>query len=189
VNKYEALVIFKASFDNDGLDQLLTKVENDMKAHGAKLFRTDKVGRKKLAYDIQKSREGLVAVVGFEAEGKTLAPMTALLNLNEDLIRCIILRNDELDINKPFIVTPVTGREPREMRGGRGGGGGGRGGPRRDGGGDRDDRGRDDRGPRNDDRGPRPQQRDDRGPRPQQRDDRGPRREERSDSVPSSPRY
>ena len=122
MNKYEALLIFKSNFENEGLDAALAKVENDMKTHNAKIFRVDKVGRKKLAYEIQKSREGLIAVVGFEAEGSNIQPLTALLNLNEELIRCVILRNDDLDVSKPFIVTPVTGREPREVRGGRGGG-------------------------------------------------------------------
>jgi small subunit ribosomal protein S6 len=115
-NKYEALLIFKSNFENEGLDGVLTKVEGDFKNN-------NKVGRKKLAYEIQKSREGLIAVVGFEAEGASIKPLTAILNLNEELIRVVILRNDDLDVSKPFIVTPVTGREPREMRGGRGGGG------------------------------------------------------------------
>ncbi len=122
-NKYEALLIFKSNFENEGLDGVLTKVESDFKNNHAKIFRIDKVGRKKLAYEIQKSREGLIAVVGFEAEGASIKPLTAILNLNEELIRVVILRNDDLDVSKPFIVTPVTGREPREMRGGRGRGG------------------------------------------------------------------
>jgi small subunit ribosomal protein S6 len=125
-NKYEALLIFKSNFENEGLDGVLAKVEGDFKNNNAKIFRIDKVGRKKLAYEIQKSREGLIAVVGFEAEGASIKPLTAILNLNEELIRVVILRNDDLDVSKPFIVTPVTGREPREMRGGRGGGRGGR---------------------------------------------------------------
>jgi small subunit ribosomal protein S6 len=125
-NKYEALLIFKSNFENEGLDGVLTKVEGDFKNNNAKIFRIDKVGRKKLAYEIQKSREGLIAVVGFEAEGASIKPLTAILNLNEELIRVVILRNDDLDVSKPFIVTPVTGREPRELRGGRGGSRGGR---------------------------------------------------------------
>ena len=130
MSKYEALLIFKSNFENEGLDNVLTKVEADFKNNNAKIFRIDKVGRKKLAYEIQKSREGLIAVVGFEAEGASIKPLTAILNLNEELIRVVILRNDALDITKPFIVTPVTGREPREMRGGRGGGRDNRGGGR-----------------------------------------------------------
>jgi small subunit ribosomal protein S6 len=129
MTKYEALLIFKSNFETEGLDGVLTKVEADFKNNNAKICRIDKVGRKKLAYEIQKSREGLIAVIGFEAEGASIKPLTAILNLNEELIRVVILRNDDLDMSKPFIVTPVTGREPRELRGGRGGPrGGGRGG-------------------------------------------------------------
>jgi small subunit ribosomal protein S6 len=124
VNKYEALLIFKSSFETEGMDAALTKVEDTLKNNGANLLRTDKVGRKKMAYEIQKVREGFIAVIGFEAPGAAIDPITKVLNINEELIRCIITRNDALDVNKPFIVTPVTGREPREMRGGPRGGGG-----------------------------------------------------------------
>jgi small subunit ribosomal protein S6 len=133
VNKYEALLIFKTIFENEGMESTITKVEDILVQHGAKLLRVDKVGRKKLAYEIQKSREGLIAVIGFEAPGASLQPITNVLNITEELVRYVITRNDDMDINKPFIVTPVTGREPRELRPGGGGrrmGGNDRGGPR-----------------------------------------------------------
>jgi small subunit ribosomal protein S6 len=131
VNKYEALLIFKASFETEGMEAAIAKVEQALKDNGASPLRVDKVGRKKLAYEIQKSREGLIAVIGFEAPGSAIKPITNLMNINEELIRCIITRYDDMDVNKPFIVTPVTGREPREMRGGprRGPGGRPQGGP------------------------------------------------------------
>ena len=67
-------------------------------------------------------REALVAVIGYEAPPEAAAVLTHALKLNEDVLRYTNFRNEELDATKPFVVSPITGREPREINT-RGGGG------------------------------------------------------------------
>jgi small subunit ribosomal protein S6 len=136
MNRYEALMMFNPSFEQESLDALFTNVEGVIKNNKGNVLRTDRIGRKKLAYKIQKTREAFVSVIAFEAPAQALASITNSYRLNEDVLRVTIVRNDALDITKPAIVAPITGREAREPRmGGRrpsgrpmGGGMGNRGG-------------------------------------------------------------
>lgn len=126
MNKYEVLLIFKPNFEAESMDGALQKVQAAVEAQGGSVLRTDRFGRKKLAYRIEKVREGLMAVVAIQLAADKVKDLSFVLKLNEDLLRFTLLRNDALDLEKPFVVTPVTGKEPREPRTGRrpmGGGG------------------------------------------------------------------
>jgi small subunit ribosomal protein S6 len=148
VNKYEILLIFKPNFEVESMDTPIKQVETVLTNAGGSVLRTDRFGRKKLAYRIQKLREGMMAAMVVTLPPQSITDVTFNLKLNEDLMRFTIIRNEDLDADKPLMVTPITGREPREVggRGGRPGGGGGRfnrdgggGGPREGGfGGNRD---------------------------------------------------
>jgi small subunit ribosomal protein S6 len=115
MNKYELLLVFKPAFEGDNLDTALAAIETVIKNQKGKVLRTDKIGRKKMSYAIQKIREALVAVIGFEAPPEAATILNQALKLNEDVIRYTLFRNEELDPTKPFIVQPITGREPREL--------------------------------------------------------------------------
>lgn len=115
MNKYELLLVFKPVFEGDNLDTAVGAVETLIKNQKGKVLRTDKMGRKKLSYAIKKVREALVAVIGYEAPPEAAAVINHALKLNEDVIRYTNFRNEELDATKPFIVSPITGREPREL--------------------------------------------------------------------------
>jgi small subunit ribosomal protein S6 len=132
VNVYEMLLIFKSGAESDNMDQLVKTVEQLLRQYRGKVLRSDKIGRKKLAYQIGKNKEALMAVLAFELDPSQITTLVRALKLNEDVLRATILRNDDLDPSRPFVLTPVTGKEPKEA---------GRGGPRGGGGGGRDSRG------------------------------------------------
>jgi small subunit ribosomal protein S6 len=115
MNKYELLLVFKPVFEGDNLDTAVGAIETTIKNQKGKVLRTDKMGRKKLGYAIKKVREALVAVIAFEAPPEAAAVISHALKLNEDVLRATLLRNEELDPTKSFIVSPITGREPREI--------------------------------------------------------------------------
>ncbi|MDX2085984.1 MAG: 30S ribosomal protein S6 [Candidatus Melainabacteria bacterium] len=131
---YEALIIFKPSVENDGLEGSIRAVESYVKALKGRILRLDRIGRKRLAYPIQRQKEGYIINMLFEAFPNRVIEMNNACRLNEDILRLSLLRPTyRIDLDKPSIVTPVTSRErgerdTREMGrgrfGGRGGGGG-----------------------------------------------------------------
>lgn len=130
MNRYEALMMFNPNFEQESLEQLFASVEAVVTNNKGTLLRVDRIGRKKLSYAMQKNREAIISVMVFDAPPQAIAAITHSYKLNESILRYTIVRNDEIDINKPAMVTPVTGREMREPRQGRRPGGR-MGGPRR----------------------------------------------------------
>ena len=58
MKKYELLTILKPNLDNDEADKAIEKIDSDLAELGGKVESRDKMGRRKLAYDIKKSRDG-----------------------------------------------------------------------------------------------------------------------------------
>jgi small subunit ribosomal protein S6 len=133
MNTYEMLAIFKPSGDGDGLDGPVRTLETMIRQAKGKMLRADKIGRKRLAYDIGRQKEGLFAALAFQLEPSAVLELRRQFHLIEDLIRFTLVRNELFDPAKPVQVTPVTPRDanerperPRFERGGRFGGRGDR---------------------------------------------------------------
>ena len=54
MKKYELLAIFKPSLDSEELDKAVDKISSDIKSAKGEVSSVDKVGRKKLAYDLSR---------------------------------------------------------------------------------------------------------------------------------------
>ena len=58
MRKYELLTIIKPNMDAEEADKIIAKIEDTVKNFGGKVYETDKMGRKKLAQEIQNFRDG-----------------------------------------------------------------------------------------------------------------------------------
>ena len=128
----------------DALAEAATKIVTDM---AGKVVKTESWGLRSLAYRIAKNRKAHYVMLEIDAPGTVVAELERQTQINEDVIRYMTVKVDELE-QGPTVMMRKQERD-RERRSERDGG---------------------DRGPRSD-RGDR--DRGDRGDRP----DRGPRRD------------
>ena len=128
----------------DALAEAATKIVTDM---AGKVVKTESWGLRSLAYRIAKNRKAHYVMLEIDAPGTVVAELERQTQINEDVIRYMTVKVDELE-QGPTVMMRKQERD-RERRSERDGG---------------------DRGPRSD-RGAR--DRGDRGDRP----DRGPRRD------------
>ena len=63
---YELLAIFKPNLDAEETDKMISKINDTVAEFGGKVESTDKIGRKKLAYDIQNFRDGFFTSIVME---------------------------------------------------------------------------------------------------------------------------
>ena len=63
MKKYELLATIKPNLDNDEADKVIAKIEESVSSLGGSVINTDKMGRKKLAYDVKGFRDGFMAVL------------------------------------------------------------------------------------------------------------------------------
>ena len=93
---YELLSIIKPNIDSEEYDKLVAKIEEAIVSLGGKVTATDKMGRKKLAYDIKDFRDGYFAVHNFEMEPNQISKFNRQLRLNENILRIMLLENSEV---------------------------------------------------------------------------------------------
>ena len=58
MKNYELLTVFKPSLDSEELDSVIEKFSEEIKSYKGSVESIDKMGRKKLAYDVQGYRDG-----------------------------------------------------------------------------------------------------------------------------------
>lgn len=91
MKKYEVLTILKANLDNDEVDKVIEKIDSDMTELGGKVESRDKMGRRKLAYDIKKSRDGFFVNTIISMPEEKVAEYRRALKLNDNVLRVMFL--------------------------------------------------------------------------------------------------
>ena len=66
MNKYESVIIINPNVDEEGIKGLVQKF-TDLINNDGKVEKVDELGKKKLAYEVQKNKEGYYVVFYFEA--------------------------------------------------------------------------------------------------------------------------
>lgn len=84
---YEILLIIDPRLTDEEVSQLSTRLQESVKELGAEVRGVDNWGKRRLAYDIKKQREGNYAVLELSAEPATLKEFERQLKLNESVLR------------------------------------------------------------------------------------------------------
>jgi len=89
---YEILVIVDARPTDEEIAALLEQLSGQLTSLGAEVGRVDNWGRRRLAYDIKKQREGTYAVFEVSAEPAMVKEFERQLGLNESVLRFLSTR-------------------------------------------------------------------------------------------------
>ena len=94
MNKYESVVIINPSVDEDKVKALTDKFSDLINKHG-KVEKVDNLGKKKLAYEVKKNKEGIYAVIYFEAEPTLIAELERNYRITDEVIKFIVVKVEE----------------------------------------------------------------------------------------------
>ena len=99
MKNYEVLTVFKPNLDAEEVDNNLKKLEKNIQDFKGNIVKTDKMGRKKLAYDIQNFRDGFFVNQIIELPEEKVADYRRVLKLEDSVLRVMFL-----DVSKKFAV-------------------------------------------------------------------------------------
>lgn len=91
MKNYELLTVFKPNLDAEEIDKILSKVEETILSYKGKILNADKIGRKKLAYDIQKFRDGFFVNQVLTIPTDKIVEFKRQLKLNDNILRIMFL--------------------------------------------------------------------------------------------------
>ena len=91
MKNYELLTIFKTSLDSEELDKVVDKISEEVKSNKGSVSSVDKMGRKKLAYDVQGYRDGYFTTMIVSLPGEAVVDFKRSLKLNENILRFMFM--------------------------------------------------------------------------------------------------
>ena len=91
MKNYELLTVFKPSLDSEELDKAVEKITEEIKSYKGSVESIDKMGRKKLAYDVQGYRDGYFANIILSVPAESIVEFKRNLKLNDNVLRFMFL--------------------------------------------------------------------------------------------------
>ena len=89
--KYECVFIVRPNLDDESVDRAVAAVEEYIKGVGGTIISTDKKGRRRLAYEVNKMRDGFYVMTRYEAKPEAVAQVKRMMMLSEDIIRSLVV--------------------------------------------------------------------------------------------------
>jgi small subunit ribosomal protein S6 len=91
---YEVMFIVRPDLTDDDVDKLVSTFETNIANAGATLKKTDRMGKRRLAYLVRKFHEGNYVLFTVEAEGNAIHEIERRLRVSEPVIKFITVRTD-----------------------------------------------------------------------------------------------
>ena len=91
MNKYESVIIINPNVEETALKALIEKFQTLINTDG-KVEQVNELGKKKLAYEIMKNKEGYYVVYDFEANPQLIAELERNYRITDDVIKFIVVK-------------------------------------------------------------------------------------------------
>jgi small subunit ribosomal protein S6 len=91
---YETMYILRSDLGDELTDQAIEKYQNLLREQGAQEIETQHRGRRRLAYEIQKQREGVYIQMNYQAPGEAVAVVERAMRLSDEVIRYLTTKHE-----------------------------------------------------------------------------------------------
>jgi small subunit ribosomal protein S6 len=92
------MYIIRPSIEEEAKKALVERFQEILTSNGAEIIEAKEWGKRRLAYEINDLREGFYQIVKVNADSKAIDEYTRLANINEDIIRHIAVRIDDIKV-------------------------------------------------------------------------------------------
>jgi len=95
MRNYEIIFIVRPDVTEEDVDKLIAQMEGVVASTGGKLDKTEKLGRRRLAYRVRKQREGFYVLFRLQGGGDTVKEFERRLKVMDTVIKYMTVRVDE----------------------------------------------------------------------------------------------
>jgi small subunit ribosomal protein S6 len=92
------MYIIQPAIEEDAKKALVERFQDILTSNGAEIIEAKEWGKRRLAYEINDLREGFYQILKVTADSKAIDEYTRLANINEDIIRHIAVRIDDIKV-------------------------------------------------------------------------------------------
>ena len=95
MRNYEVVYIIKPGFDDEKYNAIIERYNTLIQNNGGEIVKVDPWGKRRLAYEIEKLREGYYVLVHFKAETTLPEELERNLKIADDIMRYLVVRMPE----------------------------------------------------------------------------------------------
>ncbi len=94
MNKYELAVVLNVKLEDEERAAAIEKITNYITRFGGTVTNIDEWGKKRLAYEIQKMKEGFYYYIQFDGDSTTPNELESRIRIMEPVIRYLCVRQE-----------------------------------------------------------------------------------------------
>jgi small subunit ribosomal protein S6 len=91
---YETMYILRPDLSDEQVDQAIAKYQTLIQDQGAENIEIQNRGKRRLAYEIKKQRDGIYIQMNYTGPGKIIAPLERAMRLSEEVIRYLTIKQE-----------------------------------------------------------------------------------------------
>jgi small subunit ribosomal protein S6 len=114
---YECVLIARNDVTQQQVEAVADGIGADLETDGGSVKKREYWGLRSLAYRVKKNRKGHYMLLGLDAKPAFITEMERLLRLNEDVLRFMTLRVDEIEEGPSAILSRKSDDRERAFRG------------------------------------------------------------------------
>ena len=118
---YEHIFLARQDVSAQQVEELTNTLTEVLTSNGGKVTKNEYWGVKTLSYRIRKNRKAHYSLLNIDAPHAAVAEMERQMRINEDILRFITIRVDELEEGPSAMMQKRDRDDDRGDRGGRGG--------------------------------------------------------------------
>ena len=116
---YESVFIARQDISASQVESLTEAFSKTLEDQGGKVAKVEQWGLRGLAYKIKKNRKGHYILLNIDGPAAAIQEMERQMRINEDVLRYITIRVDELEEGPSVMMQHRSGRDDRPRRGDR----------------------------------------------------------------------
>ena len=94
MNKYELALVVSSKIDDDARTAVVDKAKAIIEKAGGTITNVDEKGKLRLAYEIQKMKEGFYYFIQFDAEADVPAQLEQAVRIMDNVLRYLCVRQE-----------------------------------------------------------------------------------------------
>jgi small subunit ribosomal protein S6 len=94
VRRYELMLVFRPDAPDERLSTIIDRTTRQITAAGGQIVKVAPWGRRRLAYPIDRQREGSYHIIVFEAPAPAVAELERSLLITEEVLRHLVVRQE-----------------------------------------------------------------------------------------------
>ena len=94
MSKYELALVVNAKIEDEAREAVVEKAKNYVTRYGGTITEVEEWGKKRLAYEVQKIREGFYYFIQFEAEPTCPAEVERHVRIMDNVMRYLVVKKE-----------------------------------------------------------------------------------------------